>query len=63
MWSLLSRLFRSRKASTCQPRPRPPRYRGKEATARPPALLDVLGWQPPMPVNREAVVGRPPRVP
>ena len=63
MWSLLSRLFQSRRASTRPPRPRPPRHRSKRATAKPPGLLDVLGWQPPAPVNREALLRRRPRFP
>jgi hypothetical protein len=63
MFSLLSRLFRSDKASSREPRPRPPRYSARRDARVQSALLDVLGWQPPVPVNREALLKRGPRIP
>ena len=62
MLSLLSGLFRSPKASPCEPRPRPPRFRPKRGAATPSALLNVLGWQPPIPAQRESLVRRAPRI-
>jgi hypothetical protein len=56
-------LFRSDKASTCEPRPRPPRYCVRRDTRSQSALLGVLGWQPPVPVDREALLRRRPRLP
>ena len=63
MFSLLSRLFRSGKASGCEPRPRPPRYCVRRDARGQSALLDVLGWQPPTPINRETPLKRSPRLP
>jgi hypothetical protein len=63
MFALLSKLFASQKASTCEPRPRPPRYRVNRDTPRPSALLDVPAWQPSVPVDREAQLTRRPRLP
>ena len=62
MFSLLSDLFRSPKPATYEPRPRPPRFRAKRDAAKSSALLNVLGWQPPVLVQRESLVGRAPRI-
>jgi hypothetical protein len=62
MFALLSGLFRSSKASPCEPRPRPPRFRPKRDAATPSALLNVLGWQPPVPIQRDALTSRRSRI-
>jgi hypothetical protein len=63
MFALFSKLFGFQKTSTCEPRPRPPRYRVKRDASRPSAPLDVPAWQPPIPVDREALLRGRPRLP
>jgi hypothetical protein len=61
MFSLFSRLLRFRKAPSYEPRPRPPRFRPRRDASSQSALLGVLAWQPPVPVERDALLRRRPR--